>query len=255
MNPTLRSMLFTVGAVTLGGVAFVLYTPQPATRSMAELRDAGITDPAGQRLVLTCPERLTTQTKRRINSLQPGLLRPKQSYARIARVAVCFNPDGGNCFRPADFAPRVADLEGVVIVPSLRQNLTGVDLDAGVADPGDGGEADTVDDSLQYGDCTAERCNTYDAGGLFANGTCGNINRLWLVPSPCMVPNCWVGDGGTWQDDAVVDCRWPKPNTDGTSGPLTWRGCNVGPAATAVGTQCVPTECSVIAGDFPPDWL
>ena len=100
MTPKLRSMLTGAAVVVLSGVGFLLYTPQPATRSMLELRDAGITD--GPRFVLTCPERLTAQTRRRINAAQPGLLRPKQSYGRVARTAVCFNPDAGNCFRPAD---------------------------------------------------------------------------------------------------------------------------------------------------------
>jgi len=34
MNPRLRSMLFVVGTVLLGGVGFTLSTPQPATRTM-----------------------------------------------------------------------------------------------------------------------------------------------------------------------------------------------------------------------------
>jgi hypothetical protein len=53
MNPKLRNMLVGVGVVVLSGTGFILFTPQPASRTMADLRDAGITD--GQRIVLTCP--------------------------------------------------------------------------------------------------------------------------------------------------------------------------------------------------------
>ena len=130
MTSKLRSMIVGVGVFLLGGVAFIVYTPQPAARTMAELRDAGILD--GQKFVWVCPERLTKRTINRIKRLQPTALRPKQSYAHVARVAVCFNPDGGNCFRPSDGLLRVTDLEGEVVVPSLRRDLVGTDEDAGV---------------------------------------------------------------------------------------------------------------------------
>lgn len=243
MTPKLRSMIFVVGSLVLaGGVTLSLSTPVPGTRTMAELRDAGITD--GQRFVLTCPERLTPQMKRRINKAQPGLLRPKQTYARVARVAVCFNPDGGNCFRPSDGLLRIADGEGEVIVPSLRRDLVGVDLDAG--NDSDGGE-DGVDDSLQFrlDDCEMSRCSTFDAG----DGTnfCGRLNRLMLVALPCAMPLCLGSDGG-WDDNAVVDCRGVGPFGTSDGGPR-WRGCNVTPSQYTTGSACVPVECSVVAGD------
>lgn len=243
MTPKLRSMIFVVGTLVLaGGVGLSLSTPVPGTRTMAELRDAGITD--GQRFVLTCPERLTPQTKRRINANQPGLLRPKQTYGRVARTAVCFNPDGGNCFRPSDGLLRIADGEGEVIVPSLRQDLVGVDLDAG--NDSDGGE-DGVDDSWQFrlDDCAVTTCPNFDAG----DGTnfCGRLNRLMLVTSPCAIPLCLGGDGG-WDDNAVVDCRGVGPFGTADGGPR-WRGCNVTPSQYTTGTACVPVECSAVAGD------
>jgi hypothetical protein len=249
-------MIFIVGTLVLaGGVGLKLSTPVPGTRTMAELRDAGITD--GQRFVLTCPERLTPQTKRRINNGQPGLLRPKQTYGRVARTAVCFNPDGGNCFRPSDGLLRITDGEGEVIVPSLRRDLVGVDLDAG--DDSDGGE-DGVDDSLQYrlDDCTVTTCPNYDAG----DGTnfCGRLNRLQLVTSPCMLPLCLTSDGG-WDDELgepghepAADCRFTGFLGTPDGGPR-WRGCNAGPASMAVGSACVPVECGTLGGeDVAEEW-
>lgn len=238
-------MLFLVGAVSLGGVGFVLFTPQPAARTMADLRDAGITD--GQRFILTCPERITANTRVRINRIQPGLLRPRQAYATISRVAVCFNPDGGNCWRPSDGLVRVSDMQGSVIVPSLRQDMTGATADAGIDDAG---EDTVVDDSLQREGCVVTTCPNADAGGLFSNAPCGNLNRLWLVDSPCRIPNCWVGDGGSWVDDAVVNCRRRNPPPFGDGG-FRWAGCNVMPASESSGPDCVPSECSVISGSNP----
>ena len=242
MTSKLKSMVFVVGTLIIGGIGFRLATPQPGTRTMAELRDAGITE--GQRFVLTCPERLTAQSKRRINSAQPGALRPKQTYARVSRTAVCFNPDGGNCFRPSDGALRVADMKGDVVVPSLRRDLVGVDLDAG--EDSDGGE-DGVDDSLQFrlDDCEATTCPNFDAGD--GSNFCQRLNRLMAVAAPCMIPLCLGGDGG-WNDSAVVDCRFGGPYGQSDGGPR-WRGCNAGPSQYASGTACVPVECGVVAGD------
>lgn len=261
MTPKLRNMLTLVGVVVLGtggGVGYLLNTPQPSTRTMLELRDAGITD--GQRFVLTCPERLTARTKRRVRDVQgTNVLRPRQSYARIARVAFCFNPDGGNCFRPADFVPRVNELEGEVIVPSLRRNLNGLDP----VGSDDGGE-DDVDDALQYrlDACSAQACSTYDAGaGLFPNPFCNNLNRLMLVAPPNMMPLC-IGPDGGWDDEAgepghiaAPDCKFGGPYGRPDGGPL-WRGCNSYPAQYASGSACVPVESGVVAGDLiNAEWL
>lgn len=251
-------MLFAVG--TLGGGAFLLLTPQPSTRTMADLRDAGIT--LGQPVVTTCPERLTQRTKRRINAAQPGALRPRQSYARIARVARCFGSerlDGGlgNCIGPdgSSLAPFTRELidgglepkTAEVIVPSLRRNLD--------ADGGDDGGEDDVDDSFQYDvlACSLSRCSTFDAG----DGTnfCQRLNRLRLIDSPCAIPNGWKNslDGG-WEESVPVDCRFSGPYGEADGGPR-WRGFNVGPKEYSSGADCIPVECSVVSGDVPSEWL
>lgn len=263
MNSRLKSMLFLVGTVVVGGVGFSLYTPQPATRSMAELRDAGIAD--GQRLVLECPERLEPQTIRRIKRNQPTALRPKQRYARIARVAVCFLDDGGsgNCVRPADGGVLALEMGASVVVPSLRRDLTGVDLAGGTDDAGEDVE---VDDALQFrlDDCRHISCSQYDdavdAGtrpNPFANRFCGSLNRLVLVPSPAMLPDC-RDDAGVWDDQAgepghipAPDCRCalmgPGEPWDGTT--YRWCGCNPIPREFAKGAACLPTEFGTVAGD------
>lgn len=246
-------MLFVAGSAA----TFILLTPQPSTRTMLDLRDAGIAE--GQPLVVTCPERLTPRTRKRIVAAQPGALRPRQQYARVARVARCFGSvylDGGvgNCIRPSDgtsLAPyerEVLLLDGGremqvkqadIIVPSLRANVPDDAAD-------DGGE-ESVDDSLQYDAtaCELSRCSTFDAG----DGTafCGRLNRLRLVTAPCAIPLCLGTDGG-WDDNAVVDCRATGPYGEMDGGPR-WRGCNATPTAYTVGSACVPVSCGVVAGD------
>lgn len=266
MTPKLRAMLTAaVVVVTLGGIGFKLSTPQPATRSMLELRDAGIDD--GQKGVLKCPERLTQRTRNRINRTQPGVLRPKQAYASVARLIFCFNPDGGNCFRPSDGLIRVADLEGEIVVPSLRRDVTGT------TDGDDGGE-DEVDDALQYrlDGCSFLTCNqadqAQDAGTFtnpYATPFCGARNRLAVQPLPNMIADCRVtlSDGGPgWDDElgepghgAAVDCRFVGPYGRPDGGPL-WRGCNSLPAQYATGTACLPVETGVASGDLiNQEWL
>lgn len=252
MNPQLRNMVVVVAALAVGaGVALRVSTPVPETRTMDELRDAGLADPAGQNLVLVCPERLMAATKKRLKVYQSGVLRPGQSYAHIARVAVCF-PDGGAaaCMRiDGGFAPTLT--EGDLVVPSLRTSMP----DSGSAD--DGGE-NAVDDSLAFdmSSCHVEHCQLFDAGSPypFPNAFCGNRNRVAVVPSPCMLPNCWTLSDGGWDDNATVDCLAGGPYVldDGGS---RWRGCNVMPAQYSSGTACLPVECSVVAGDNPIEWL
>jgi hypothetical protein len=261
MNSKLKAMIVSVGVFTLGGVGFYVYTPQPATRTMLELRDAGLAD--GQKFVLICPERLTQRTKNRINRTQPGVLRPKQSYARVARLSLCFNPDGGNCFRPSDGLLRVADLEGEVVVPSLRRDVVGT------VEGDDGGE-DEVDDSLQYrfDACSFLTCNqadtAQDAGTFvnpYANGFCGALNRLAVQPLPNMIPDCRGPDGG-WDDEAgevghiaAPNCKFGGPYGLPDGGPR-WAGCNSYPAQFASGNQCLPVESSVVSGDLiNSEWL
>lgn len=259
MNPKLRNIIAAVGTVILGGTGMLLYTPQPATRTMAELRDAGII--AGQRFTLICPEKLSRATRNRIEKRQPGLLRPKQSYGRVARLALCFNPDAGNCFRPTDGLLRVSELQGEVIVPSLRRDVDGVTNDAG--DDSDGEDTD-VDDAFQFrlDGCSYLTCpmtDTAEDAGTFTNPYatrfCSALNRLALQPAPCMMPNGWRADGGWCEEDCgIVDCRCSGPYGLPDGGPR-WRGFNVCPRQYASGGACVPVECGVSAGDVPSEWL
>lgn len=260
MNSKLKAMLASSAVFILGGISYFVATPQPASRSMLELKDAGILD--GQRLVIVCPERLTKQTVRRINAKQPGLLRPQQAYAHIARSARCFNPDGGNCLRPSDGLARVSDLEGELIIPSLRRNLTGIDLDAGVGSD-DGGDNDDVDDSFQYANtsCTLLTCTQFDDGvtagtyvSPYVNGCLGGLNRLALQPAPCMLPDVWKNspDGG-WVEVGEVDCKGIGPYGLEDGGPR-WRGYNTTPREYAVGADCLPSACVIVSGD-PVEWL
>lgn len=259
MTPKLRTMLVTVGVFILGGVGFVLSTPQPATRTMAELRDAGIAD--GQKFVIICPEHFDARTRNRVNRLQPGVMRPRQRYGRIARVAVCFNPDGGNCFRPSDGRINVSDMEGEVIVPSLRADLVGTVDDAGVDDAG---EDNTVDDAQQYrsDSCaflTCPQADTAEDAGTFVNPYsarfCGALNRLALQPAPNMMPDCRDGDGG-WDDNAGEPGHIAAPNCKATGpfglpdGGPRWAGCNSFPREYMQGPACLPVEASVVAGDI-----
>lgn len=262
MSPQLRAMLALAGVVTIAvGVRVVVSTPTPATRTVAELKDAGILDL--QRLVITCPERLTKQTKKRIEVRQPGLLRPSQSYGTISRTARCWNPDGGNCLRASDGLARVADLEGELIIPSLRLDLSGTD---GGLEADDGGDNNNVDDAMQFdrAGCVVQTCPVFDAEVLAGTkldpfgGCLGGLNSLALQPAPCMIPNGWgrAADGGWCEEECggPVDCRFGGPYAEADGGPR-WRGFNVGPREYATGAACVPVECSVVAGDVPQEWL
>ena len=76
-----------------------------------------------------------------------------------------------------------------------------------------------------------------------------------MKPSPCMLPNGWRADGGWCEESCgVVDCRGVGPYGEMDGGPR-WRGFNVTPRDYAVGADCVPVECSVVAGDVPQEWL
>lgn len=262
MNSRLAAMLALAGTISVSaGVAVYVYTPQPATRSIAELKDAGILD--GQRGIVTCPERLTKQTKNRIAANQPGLLRPGQSYGTVSRTARCFNPDGGNCVRASDGQARVGNLEGHLVIASLRADLSGTD---GGVTVNDGGDNEDVDDSLQFdrAGCVFQSCPLFDADvdagkKLDPFGGClGGLNTIALQPAPCMIPNGWgrAADGGWCEEECggPVDCRFGGPYAETDGGPR-WRGFNAGAREYAVGTACVPVACGVVAGDVPQEWL
>ena len=320
----LAAMLVAAGIFTVGGVNYLVSTPQPATRSMLDLKDAGIL--LGQPAVCEGPERTTPQTRRRVNKAQPGALRPKQVYARIARTCRCFGDayldggfgncvridggsmapytaevqewryndvtDGGNLWLRTDGLPVSLDDGGTlaadrrndggyftrvvndprqpdIVIPSLRRDLVGIDLDASIPDE-DGGDSEEVDDSLQFrtDDVTLFHCNQFDAfvdAGTrvnpFANRFCGNLNRLAVQPLPNMIPDCRGPDGG-WDDEAgepghiaAPNCKFKGPWALPDGGPR-WAGCNSLPREYAVGPACLPVESSVVAGDLiNQEWL
>lgn len=195
-----------------------------------------------EKLVVICPERLTLKGKERIAKKQgQGALRQGQRYATVARVAEgrCSLPDGGpvSCLDVG-----VAALEdGGITIPSHRQPQR-VDDEAG---------DDDFDSSyqLRYDACRLVSCAN------FSDGPPGFCNRRFgtrIVEPACVVPDCWLADGG-WDDSAVVNCRRRVPEFDGGTS-VRYTGCNVIPKASAVGNRCVPVNCEVVAGE-PGAWL
>lgn len=77
--------------------------------------------------------------------------------------------------------------------------------------------------------------------------------EIVTIAAPCVIPDCWLADGG-WDDTARVDCEWTG-HLGAPDGGRRWRGCNAGPAAGSVGTQCRPVACSVFAGDVETEVL
>lgn len=232
MNPRLRALMIIAGVTTFAGGTAVLLIPRGDV-TLNQLRNAGLGD--GQPFVLVCPEKLSPETRRKINLQQPDFLRVRQRYARIARAAVCFRTDGGaaGCFRPD--GTLLPGAEAQVIVPSLRI-LSG---DSGI-DP-------TADDGVPLqADCRARRCSEFDAG------FCQGMTRIEALPLPCVIPDCRIGQ--RWNDNAIVDCR-ATGRLGHRDGGARWRGCNVMPSAFAVGTACVAVECGTLAPDDMRDEL
>lgn len=250
MNSRLQAMTLVVGLMAIGGVTYQLATRQPPDVTMAELRDAGAVSERVDRWVAVCPERISAKTRNYLKNNDYGTFKVG-SYHRIARVV---------------WEYALADGGRVALNPSLV-----VTLDAGA--DADGGDAeDRTDDSLLFrlDDCYRVECDSTDGGldelrllpdGGFryarADGGeipwCNVATRRGRVTPPCVMPDCWLADGG-WDDTAVVDCQ-AKGFLGLPDGGPRWRGCNSMPASYAVGAACVPVECSVVAGDSPPDVL
>lgn len=249
MNPRLREMIIIVGMITVGGVTYQLATSHPSTRTMAELKDAGILD--CQNSVIVRGEKLTQKARNRINAAQPGVLRPRQQYAQVARTQRCCSPDGVAvaCF-DAQGNPRPVTEGGIIIVASLKLEDAGVLLDD------EDGESNEGDESQSTPGEQIIRCADFDAGdpSPFTTPFCSRLNRMMAVPPPCAMPNCWTLADGGWDDTAVVDCLSTVPDLSGDATPR-WRGCNVIPGTHAVGAQCVPVNCAVQSGDSPPDFF
>lgn len=241
MNSRLRSMMLVVGTMAIAGTSYLLATRQPPTITMAELRDAGAADERIARWVAVCPEKITAATARYLRRNGYGDFRAGTIH-RVARVVWEYQTDAG----------------AVVLNPSLVVTLPN--------DADGGGEDDETDDALQFRleDCYRLECNALpdelrllsDAGfrHLRADGGevpwCNTATRRGRVTPPCAIPNCWTLSDGGWDDSAVVDCQGI-----GRFGSPVWLGCNTMPASISSGTQCVPVECTVQAGDNPPTVL
>jgi hypothetical protein len=161
--------------------------------------------------------------------------------------------DGGT-FTRSVLDPKQAELS----IQSLRQDLDGGAL---VSDGGDTDSDSTIDDAQQL-HLTILHCAQVDDivdAGVFRNpyGTrfCAGLNRVAVQPEPCMMPNGWRAGGG-WCEEAcgVVDCKGVGPYGREDGG-ARWRGFNVTPREFAVGADCVPVACGVVAGDVPQEWL
>jgi hypothetical protein len=74
------------------------------------------------------------------------------------------------------------------------------------------------------------------------------------LDSACVIPDCRTFLGrGAWDDKhAPVDCTVTDPFTDGGT---RWAGCNVTRAELAHGAACLPSRCTVIAGEDPLEVL
>lgn len=246
MNSKLRSLLIGVGVFVVGGVSFSVYRREPPGQPIANLRDAGLFSERDDRWVMACPEKITKTTRNYLRNNGYGTF-AAGSIHRIARVVVEHTlSDGGR----------------ELVNPSL-------DVLSNDADGGD--EEDETDDALQFrtDDCFRLECNDPEDSGirelrLLADGGfrhmrsdggevpwCNVATRRGRVTPPCVIPNCWTLPDGGWDDNAVVDCRGTGPFGNAGDGSPRWRGCNVTPAAFVdpASTQCVPVECSVVAGD------
>jgi len=274
MNSKLRSLLVGVGVFVVGGVSFSVYRREPPGQSIANLRDAGLFSERTDRFVLACPEKITTATRNYLRKKGYGTFRPGTVH-RIARVVIEHQTttpviartlDGGDIDFTSLSCPAGASfsLDGGWC---LMRELVNPSIDVlGNEDAGD--EEDETDDSLQFrtDDCFRLECNDDSDGGIrelnllsdggarhpFPDGGprpwCNVATRRGRVTPPCVIPDCSLPDGG-WNDSAVVDCRGTGPFGVQPGGAPRWRGCNVTPAQFSTGVACVPTECSIVAGD------
>jgi len=243
MNSKLRSLLVGVGIFVVGGVSFSVYRREPPGQPIANLRDAGLFSERTDRFVLACPEKITTATRNNLRKNGYGDFRPG-SIHRVARVVIEHTlADGGK----------------ELVNPSI-------DVLANDADGGD--PEDETDDALQFrsDDCFRLECNDDTDAGIrelnllpdggarhpFSDGGvrpwCNVATRRGRITPPCVIPDCWTLPDGGWDDNAVVDCLGTGPFGISDGGPR-YRGCNVTPAAFSTGAACVPTECSIVAGD------
>ena len=245
MNSKLRSLLVGVGVFIVGGVSYSVFRREPPGQSIANLRDAGLFSERDDRWVLCNAEKITVATRNNLRKNGYGTFRPG-SIHRICRVVIQHDLDDGG------------------------KELVNPSIDVLAAEEVDGGdEEDETDDALQFRsddgfrlecnddtDAGIRELNLLPDGGArhpFPDGGarpwCNVATRRGRVTPPCVSPDCWTLPDGGWNDDAVVDCRGTGPFGVFPGGEPRWRGCNVTPAQFSTGTACVPTECSIVAGD------
>lgn len=231
MNPVLKSRLRVAFLATLvTGASILVYVREPPGTPIADLRDAGLISERTGRWVMACPEAITVATARYLRRNEYGDFRPG-SVHRIARVVIEHNGE-----------------------------LINASLDTAANDADGGDEEDETDDSLLFrtNDCYRLECNALPAelrltsDGGFRHQRADGGEALWCnsavrrgrLPPPCAMPDCFTGPDASWNDNAVVDCKFGPPY----AAVPTWRGCNVGLGSSASGTQCLPVECSVPPG-------
>lgn len=230
MNPLLKSRLRVAFLATLvTGASILVYVREPPGTPIADLRDAGLISERTDRWVMECTEAITPASARYLKRNGYGDFRPG-SVHRIARVVIEHSGEAVNA-----------------------------SLDA-VANDADGGDEDDETDNavpLVTG-CSRTECNALptvlrflDDGGFRHQREdggealwCNSAVRRGRVPPRCAMPNCFTGPDASWDDNAVVDCKFGPPY----AAVPTWRGCNVGLGSSASGTKCLPVECSLPPG-------
>lgn len=113
----------------------------------------------------------------------------------------------------------------------------------------DGGQCNDETDALVFfastkgrevvgnGRCILEPCDE----------RCDTPKRLSIARSPCVMPRC-ENDAGEYDETVPPsDCRRRSRNMAGEM-ETRWNGCNVFPAAEAVGTECEQAACEVWSG-------
>lgn len=78
------------------------------------------------------------------------------------------------------------------------------------------------------------------------------VTRDAGAASACVIPDCRrvTGRLGWDSNHEAVDCLGVGPLGEADGGPR-WRGCNVGPRQYMRGAACLPSRCTVIAGEDP----
>ena len=216
MNPTLRNLLITIGAVTTTGLLVWTYAPSdtPITFSQLQTAGTGINADCSPVVAVT---REDVGPRLRARLLDAGaVLRPLQTHARLYRQAFrCPMADGG------------ADL----VVPGLRRFGALV------------GQKDATDEDDTQPGPLFEVARVLTCATVLDGGFCGN-GPLNVALAPGEVPPCVRANF-----DAGLMCR--RLLADG--GSFQFGDGNVGPRGDAVAPNvaCEAVECGVYYGEGP----